>query len=88
MLSGRKYDVSGPDVVMPQWQLVLYLDDVRLPVEALIGEGDSALAQLFAGLNPQRTKAAASSVGIGRCALDKAVASAEDAEGHRPRRRR
>ncbi|MDQ2755478.1 MAG: acyl-CoA/acyl-ACP dehydrogenase [Actinomycetota bacterium] len=66
------------DVVMPERQFMLYLDDVRLPADALIGEGDAALAQLFAGLNPERIMAAASSVGMGRYALDKAVAYAKD----------
>ncbi|WP_375480719.1 acyl-CoA dehydrogenase family protein [uncultured Jatrophihabitans sp.] len=64
------------DVVMPDKQFMLYLDDVRLPADALIGEEDAALAQLFAGLNPERIMAAAGSVGMGRYALDKAAAYA------------
>jgi len=76
--TGFTYTPIDMDVVMPERQFMLYLDDVRLPAEALIGEGDTALAQLFAGLNPERIMAAASSVGMGRYALDKAVAYAKD----------
>jgi alkylation response protein AidB-like acyl-CoA dehydrogenase len=64
---------------MPDKQFLLFLDDVRLPKDALIGEDeDGALAQLFAGLNPERIMAAAGSVGMGRYALDRAVAYAND----------
>ena len=65
---------------MPDKQFMLFLDDVRLPADALIGEEDAALAQLFAGLNPERIMAAAGSVGMGRYALDKAVAYANERE--------
>jgi len=66
------------DVVMPDRQFMLYLDDVRLPADALIGSEDAALAQLFAGLNPERIMASAGSVGMGRYALDKAVTYANE----------
>ncbi len=61
------------DVVMPERQFGLFLDDVRLPAEALIGEEDAALGQLFAGLNPERIMASALAVGMGRFALGRAV---------------
>ena len=32
----------------------MFLDDVRLPAEALVGDEDGGLVQLFAGLNPER----------------------------------
>ena len=51
---------------------------MRLPADALIGDEDAALAQLFAGLNPERIMAAAGSVGTGRYALGKAVAYANE----------
>ena len=51
------------DVVMPDKQFLLFLDDVRLPADALIGDEDAALAQLFAGLNPERIMAVG---GLGR----------------------
>ncbi|MBC3839836.1 acyl-CoA/acyl-ACP dehydrogenase [Streptacidiphilus sp. 4-A2] len=61
------------DVVMPERQFGLFLDDVRLPADALIGEEDAALGQLFAGLNPERIMASALAVGMGRFALGRAV---------------
>jgi alkylation response protein AidB-like acyl-CoA dehydrogenase len=73
---GFEYTAIDMDVVMPDKQFMLYLDDVRLPADALIGDEDAALAQLFAGLNPERIMAAAGSVGMGRYALDKAAAYA------------
>ncbi len=75
---GFEYTAIDMDVVMPDKQFMLYLDDVRLPADALIGEEDAALAQLFAGLNPERIMAAAGSVGMGRYALEKAVAYANE----------
>ena len=79
---GFEYTPIDMDVVMPDRQFMLYLDDVRLPADALIGDdpdsSDAALAQLFAGLNPERIMAAAGSIGMGRYALDKAVGYAND----------
>ncbi|WAC56622.1 acyl-CoA dehydrogenase family protein [Gordonia sp. SL306] len=62
----------------PEKQFQIFLDDVRLPADALVGSEDAALSQLFAGLNPERIMAAASAVGMGRFALDKAVAYVND----------
>jgi alkylation response protein AidB-like acyl-CoA dehydrogenase len=75
---GFEYTAIDMDVVMPDKQFLLYLDDVRLPSDALIGDEDAALAQLFAGLNPERIMAASGSIGMGRYALDKAVAYANE----------
>jgi hypothetical protein len=71
--AGFEYRGIDMDLAMPDKQFLLFLDDVRLPADTLIGEEDAALMQLFAGLNPERIMAAASSVGLGRYALDKAV---------------
>ena len=49
---GFEYRAIDMDVVMPDRQFLLFLDDVRLPADALIGQEDAALAQLFAGLTP------------------------------------
>lgn len=59
-------------------QFSLFLDDVRLPGDALVGSEDAAIAQLFAGLNPERIMGASFSVGIARYALDKGVAYAKE----------
>jgi alkylation response protein AidB-like acyl-CoA dehydrogenase len=71
--AGFEYRPVEMDLAIPDKQFLLFLDDVRLPGDALVGEEDAALMQLFAGLNPERIMAAASSVGMGRYALDRAV---------------
>ncbi len=62
------------ELVSPERQFELLLDDVRLPADALVGAPDAGLMQLFAGLNPERIMAAAFATGLARHALDKAVA--------------
>lgn len=62
------------ELVSPDRQFSLFLDDVRLPTDALVGAEEAALMQLFAGLNPERIMAAAFGVGSARHALGKAVA--------------
>ncbi|TLS41853.1 acyl-CoA dehydrogenase [Streptomyces montanus] len=54
-------------------QFELTLDDIRLPADALVGDEDAGLIQLFAGLNPERVMTAAFAIGIGRYALSRAV---------------
>ncbi|MEU5884044.1 acyl-CoA dehydrogenase [Spirillospora sp. NPDC047279] len=66
------------EIVSPEKQFICHLDDVRLPYDALIGDEDGGLLQLFAGLNPERIMATAMAAGIGRLALDKSVAYAKD----------
>lgn len=57
-------------------QFELVLDEVRLPADALVGDEDAGLLQLFAGLNPERIMTAAFAIGMGRYALGKAIAYA------------
>jgi alkylation response protein AidB-like acyl-CoA dehydrogenase len=59
-------------------QFELTLDGVRLPADALVGDEDAGLLQLFAGLNPERIMTAAFAIGMGRYALAKAVEYARD----------
>jgi len=66
------------DLISPDKQFALFLDDVRLPREALVGSEDAALMQLFAGLNPERIMASAFAIGIARHALGKAIAYVKD----------
>ncbi|MFF4182095.1 acyl-CoA dehydrogenase family protein [Streptomyces sp. NPDC001691] len=54
-------------------QFELVLDEVRLPADALVGDEDAGLLQLFAGLNPERIMTAAFAIGMGRYALARAV---------------
>ncbi|MBL3670709.1 acyl-CoA dehydrogenase [Streptomyces sp. M2CJ-2] len=59
-------------------QFELVLDDVRLPADALVGDEDAGLLQLFAGLNPERVMTAAFAIGMGRHALSRAVEYARE----------
>jgi alkylation response protein AidB-like acyl-CoA dehydrogenase len=70
---GFEYQPIEMDIVSPDKQFMLYLDDVRLPADALVGSQDAALLQLFAGLNPERIMAASFAIGMGRYALGKGV---------------
>ena len=70
---GFTFEPIEMDIVMPEKQYLLFLDDVTLPATALIGDEGAALMQLFAGLNPERIMASAMAIGTGRYALDKAV---------------
>ncbi|GAU64868.1 putative acyl-CoA dehydrogenase [Streptomyces sp. NBRC 110611] len=54
-------------------QFELVLDEVRLPADALVGDENAGLLQLFAGLNPERIMTAAFALGMGRYALARAV---------------
>ena len=49
-LSWTKIDM---EIVSPENQFQLFLDEVRLPADALVGSEDAAIAQLFAGLEPR-----------------------------------
>ena len=70
---GFTYTKIPMEIISPEFQFQVFLDDVRLPADALVGSEDAAIAQLFAGLNPERIMGAASAVGMGRFALGKAV---------------
>ncbi|NMO02154.1 acyl-CoA/acyl-ACP dehydrogenase [Gordonia sp. TBRC 11910] len=73
-----EYKQIEMELLNPEKQFQLFLDDVRLPAEALVGSEDAALSQLFAGLNPERIMAAASAVGMARYALGKGVEYVSD----------
>jgi alkylation response protein AidB-like acyl-CoA dehydrogenase len=66
------------EIVSPERQFQVFIDDVRLPADALVGDEDGGLEQLFAGLNPERIMAASFSTGLARYALDKAAAYAKE----------
>ncbi len=61
------------DIISPEQQFALFFDDVRLPPDALVGDEDAGMLQLFAGLNPERIMAASFATGMARLALEKAV---------------
>lgn len=66
------------EILAPEKQWLLYLDDVRVPAGALVGEStDAGLPALFAGLNPERITIAAAAIGTARYALGRATAYAK-----------
>ncbi|MGE3285836.1 MAG: acyl-CoA dehydrogenase family protein [Pseudonocardia sp.] len=66
------------DVMLPEKQFTLHLDDVRVPASALVGEEGEGFRQVFHGLNPERITGAALCVGIARYALDRAARYARE----------
>ncbi|MFJ1755050.1 acyl-CoA dehydrogenase family protein [Kitasatospora sp. NPDC088134] len=73
---GFEYRPIPMELTAPERQFQVFLDDIRLPADALVGDEDAGLLQLFAGLNPERIMTAAFTLGIARYALDTAVAYA------------
>jgi alkylation response protein AidB-like acyl-CoA dehydrogenase len=71
---GFDYQPIPMEIVSPEQQFSVFIDDVRLPDGALVGDEDAGLLQLFAGLNPERIMAASFSTGLARYALDRATA--------------
>lgn len=78
--AGVEFRQIEMELISPDKQFALFLDDVNLPPESLVGSEDAGLMQLFAGLNPERVMASAFAIGIGRHALDKAVAYVKERE--------
>jgi alkylation response protein AidB-like acyl-CoA dehydrogenase len=60
-------------LVSPDRQFTVFLDEVSVGQEALIGVPGDGLRQVFAGLNPERILAAAICNGTGRYAIGKAA---------------
>ncbi|MGK4585088.1 acyl-CoA dehydrogenase family protein [Kitasatospora sp. HPMI-4] len=70
---GFEYRPIPMELVTAEKQFQVFLDDVRLPADALVGDENAGLMQLFAGLNPERIMTAAFTLGIARQALGRAV---------------
>jgi alkylation response protein AidB-like acyl-CoA dehydrogenase len=66
------------EIVAPELQYTLFLDDVLVPEAALLGEVGNGLRQVFTGLNPERIVGAATASGIGLYALEKAAGYARE----------
>jgi acyl-CoA dehydrogenase len=56
----------------------LFIDDLRVPQSALIGEEGQGFKYLLQGLNPERVLFAVEAVGIGRIAIAKAAKYAQE----------
>ena len=78
--AGFEFTAIPMEIISPENQFQVFIDDVRLPADALVGDENGGLVQLFAGLNPERIMAASFSTGLGRYALDRAVAYAKERE--------
>lgn len=65
-------------VEMPEQQWTLFFDDVEVSPDRLIGPEGAGLRVAFAGLNTERILTSSICTGIGRYALDKAVAYARE----------
>ena len=61
---GLSFTPIPMEIVSPELQFQVFIDDVRLPADALVGDEDGGLVQLFAGLNPERIMAASFSTGL------------------------
>jgi alkylation response protein AidB-like acyl-CoA dehydrogenase len=70
---GFEYQPIDMEIVSPEKQFTVFIDDVRLPADSLVGDEDAGIAQLFAGLNPERIMAASFATGLARFALDRAT---------------
>jgi len=60
-------------LVSPDRQFTVFLDEVEVGEDALVGAAGAGFRQVFAGLNPERILAAALCNGIGRYAIGKAA---------------
>ena len=69
-LSYQKIDTS---IVSPDKQFSVFLDDVYVGPETLVGQAGDGLKQVFAALNPERILVGAITTGVGRYAIEKAA---------------
>ncbi|GIX49382.1 MAG: acyl-CoA dehydrogenase [Candidatus Tectimicrobiota bacterium] len=60
-------------ILHPEKQFSVFFDEVVVPREALLGEEGQGFRYLFDILNPERISGAATAVGLGRLALERAV---------------
>ncbi|MDX3619863.1 acyl-CoA/acyl-ACP dehydrogenase [Streptomyces europaeiscabiei] len=70
---GFEYRPIDMELRAAEKQFELTFDDIRLPADALVGDENAGLLQLFAGLNPERIMTAAFAIGMARYALARAV---------------
>jgi alkylation response protein AidB-like acyl-CoA dehydrogenase len=75
---GLSFAPIATSIVSPDKQFTVFLDDVAVGEDALIGVTGNGLRQVFDGLNPERILVGALSSGIGRYAIGKAVDYARD----------
>lgn len=66
------------EITSPERQFTLFLDNVEVPADAVVGEAGNGIAALFTGLNPERIASAALLNGIARYALEKGARYANE----------
>lgn len=70
---GLTFQQIDTSIVSPDKQFTVFLDDVQVSDDALIGVAGNGLRQVFDGLNPERILVGALCGGIGRYAVEKAA---------------
>ncbi|MCU1697880.1 MAG: putative acyl-CoA dehydrogenase FadE [Mycobacterium sp.] len=77
---GLQFQKIETSIVSPDSQFTVFLDDVEIGDDALIGTAGNGLKQVFAGLNPERILVGAICGGVGRYAIGKAADYAKQRE--------
>lgn len=77
---GLSYQQIDTSIVSPDKQFTVFLDEVEVGEDALIGTAGNGLRQVFDGLNPERILVGAICGGVGRYAIEKGVAYAKERE--------
>jgi len=67
-------------IVSPDKQFMVFLDDVYVGQDALVGQAGDGLRQVFSGLNPERILVGAICGGVGRYAVQRAATYAKERE--------
>lgn len=75
---GLTFQQIETSIVSPDKQFTVFLDNVEVGEEALIGTAGNGLRQVFDGLNPERILVGALCSGIGRYAIGKAADYAKE----------
>jgi alkylation response protein AidB-like acyl-CoA dehydrogenase len=70
---GLTFQQIDTSIVSPDQQFTVFLDEVEVEENALIGVAGNGLRQVFDGLNPERILVGALCGGIGRYAINKAT---------------
>jgi alkylation response protein AidB-like acyl-CoA dehydrogenase len=75
---GLTYQKIDTSIVSPDKQFTVFLDDVEVSEDTLIGGAGNGLRQVFDGLNPERILVGALCGGVGRYAIGRAVDYAKE----------
>lgn len=77
---GLEKSLIEVDILSPERQYTVHFDEVRVPMDALLGLENEGFHPLFAGLNPERIGSAAVVNGISRYLLARACDYARERE--------